>query len=293
MALLEIEGLSKQFRSRGHVVDALAGVSASLDAGRTLAIVGESGSGKSTLGTIVAGLQPASAGTISFDGAPLDERAFRGAQRRRIQMVFQSPLQSLNAKFRVETTLMEPLRLLGGLSRDAASTRVDELLDAVHLPREVRRRRPAELSGGQQQRVAVARALGPDPDLVVLDEPTSGLDQSVRGKIVALLRELQTERNLTYIFITHDIDVAQAIAHDVIVMQRGAIVERGDRTVLTDPRHEYTRTLLAAVPTAEPGRRRRLLRERGEAAVAPAAAELVTPDVIEPDPSTFTTSQEI
>jgi ABC-type glutathione transport system ATPase component len=293
MALLEIEGLSKQFRSRGHVVDALAGVSASLDAGRTLAIVGESGSGKSTLGTIVAGLQPASAGTISFDGAPLDERAFRGAQRRRIQMVFQSPLQSLNAKFRVETTLIEPLRLLGGLSRDAASTRVDELLDAVHLPREVRRRRPAELSGGQQQRVAIARALGPDPDLVVLDEPTSGLDQSVRGKIVALLRELQTERNLTYIFITHDIDVAQAIAHDVIVMQRGAIVERGDRTVLTDPRHEYTRTLLAAVPTAEPGRRRRLLRERGEAAVAPAAAELVTPDVIEPDPSTFTTSQEI
>jgi ABC-type glutathione transport system ATPase component len=293
MALLEIDGLSKQFRSRGHVVDALAGVSASLDAGRTLAIVGESGSGKSTLGTIVAGLQPATAGSISFDGAPLDERAFRGAQRRRIQMVFQSPLQSLNVKFRVETTLMEPLRLLGGLSREAASKRVDELLDAVHLPREVRRRRPSELSGGQQQRVAIARALGPDPDLVVLDEPTSGLDQSVRGKIVTLLRELQAERNLTYIFITHDIDVAQAIAHDVIVMQRGTIVERGDRSVLTDPRHEYTRTLLAAVPTAEPGRRRRLLRERGEAAVAPAAAELVTPDVTEPDLSTFTTSQEI
>ncbi|WP_308799120.1 ABC transporter ATP-binding protein [Agromyces silvae] len=293
MALLEIDGLSKQFRSRGHVVDALTGVSASLDAGRTLAIVGESGSGKSTLGTIVAGLQPATAGSIRFDGAPLDERAFRGAQRRRIQMVFQSPLQSLNAKFRVETTLAEPLRLLGGLGREAASRRVDELLDAVHLPREVRRRRPSELSGGQQQRVAIARALGPGPDLVVLDEPTSGLDQSVRGKIVALLRELQAERNLTYIFITHDIDVAQAIAHDVIVMQRGAIVERGDRSVLTDPRHAYTRTLLAAVPTAEPGRRRRLLRERGEAAVAPAAAELVTPDVIEPDPSTFTTSQEI
>jgi ABC-type glutathione transport system ATPase component len=293
MALLEIDGLSKQFRSRGHVVDALVDVSASLDAGRTLAIVGESGSGKSTLGTIVAGLQPATAGSIAFDGAPLDERSFRGAQRRRIQMVFQSPLQSLNAKFRVETTLMEPLRLLGGLSRAASSKRVDELLDAVHLPREVRRRRPSELSGGQQQRVAIARALGPDPDLVVLDEPTSGLDQSVRGKIVGLLRELQAERNLTYIFITHDIDVAQAIAHDVIVMQRGAIVERGDRSVLTDPRHAYTRTLLAAVPVAEPGRRRRLLRQRGEAAVAPAAAELVTPDVPEPDPSTFTTSQEI
>jgi ABC-type glutathione transport system ATPase component len=286
MALLEIEGVSKQFRSRGSVVDALAEVSASLATGRTLAVVGESGSGKSTLGSIVAGLQSATSGTIAFDGAPLERRAFAGRARRRIQMVFQSPLQSLDAKFRVEQILLEPLRLLAGLDRDAASARVDELLDAVHLPREVRRRRPGELSGGQQQRIAIARALAPEPELVVLDEPTSGLDQSVRGKIVALLRELQAERSLAYIFITHDIDVAQAIAHEVIVMQRGRIVERGDRSVLTHPRHPYTQSLMAAVPTMEPGRRRRMLRERGLAAVAPVPAELTDPDLPVPDPDT-------
>lgn len=292
MTLLEIEDVRKQYRSRGHVVDALAGVSATLERGRTLAVVGESGSGKSTLGSIVAGLQHPTDGRIAFDGAPLEPRSFRGRARRRIQMVFQSPLQSLDAKYRVEATLMEPLQLLGGLSRADASARVDELLDAVHLPREVRRRRPSELSGGQQQRIAIARALAPDPELVVLDEPTSGLDQSVRGKIVGLLRELQAERGLSYIFITHDIDVARAIAHDVIVMQRGTVVERGDISVLTDPQHPYTRSLLAAVPTMEPGRRRRLLRERGLAAVEPAPAELVTPAPAQPDPDTIRTTLE-
>lgn len=292
MSLLEIVDVRKQFRSRGHVVDALAGVTTSVERGRTLAVVGESGSGKSTLGSIVAGLQSASAGSISFDGAVLDRRAFRGKARRRIQVVFQSPLQSLDAKYTVERTLMEPLRLLAGLSRGAASARIDELLDAVHLPRDVRHRRPGELSGGQQQRIAIARALAPEPELVVLDEPTSGLDQSVRGKIVALLRELQDTRNLSYIFITHDIDVARAIAHDVIVMQRGHVVEQGDRRVLTHPTHPYTQSLLAAVPVMEPGRRRRLYAQRGAAAVAPAPAELETPDLAIPDPDMTRTTLE-
>ncbi|MFD1713850.1 ABC transporter ATP-binding protein [Amnibacterium flavum] len=256
MALLEIDDLRKRYRTGRHVVDALAGVSASVDAGRTLAVVGESGSGKSTLGSIVAGLQRPSGGSLTFEGQPIGGRVYRGELRRRIQMVFQSPFQSLDPKFRVEATLMEPLTLLSGLSRREASIRVDELLDLVHLPRELRRRRPAELSGGQQQRVAIARALAPNPDLVVLDEPTSGLDQSVRGRIVGLLKELQAERDVAYIFITHDIDVARAIAHEVIVMQRGEVVEAGDRSVLESPRHQYTRALLAAVPVMDPGRRR-------------------------------------
>ncbi len=257
MALLEIEDLRKQYRTGGHVVDALAGVSASLERGRTLAVVGESGSGKSTLGSIVAGLTPATSGTVRFDGEDVARRTYRGTLRRRIQMVFQNPLQSLDAKYRVEQTIAEPLRLLAGLDRRAASARVDTLLDQVHLPRELRRRRPAELSGGQQQRVAIARALAAGPDLVVLDEPTSGLDQSVRGRIVALLRELQAEQGLSYVFITHDLEVARAIAHGVVVMQRGEVVERGGRDVLLAPTHPYTRALLAAVPTTDPTRGRR------------------------------------
>ncbi len=260
MTMLEIKDLRKEYRTGGSTLHALDGVSTSLAAGRTLAVVGESGSGKSTLGSIVAGLETATSGTVLVDGITVDRRAYRGPLRRRVQTVFQSPLQSLNAKFRVETTLAEPLRLLLGMNHTQASARVDQLLDAVHLPRELRHRRPAELSGGQQQRVAIARALAPEPDLVVLDEPTSGLDQSIRGRIVNLLRELQAERGLSYVFITHDIDVAQAIAHQVIVMQHGRIVEEGDREVLRAPQDPYTRRLLDAVPTLDPARRRRTLR---------------------------------
>ena len=257
MALLEITDLRKQYRSGGHVVDALAGVSAQVTAGRTLAVVGESGSGKSTLGSIVAGLQRPSDGEVLFDGEMIGNRTYRSGLRRRIQMVFQSPYQSLDPKYRVESTLMEPLTLLAGMTRSEASARVDELLGLVHLPAELRRRRPAELSGGQQQRVAIARALAAGPDLIVLDEPTSGLDQSVRGKIVGLLRRLQVETGVAYIFITHDLDVARAIAHDVIVMQRGEVVERGSRSVLVHPQHPYTKALLAAVPSMDPAERRR------------------------------------
>ncbi|MGB4136450.1 MAG: ATP-binding cassette domain-containing protein [Microbacterium sp.] len=274
MSLLEAEDIRKTFTVGPRTVHALSGVSVTVEAGRTLALVGESGSGKSTFGSIVAGLQPLTSGTMSFDGHEIGRRAMRGELRRRIQMVFQNPMQSLDPKYRVERTLLEPLTLLAGMSRAAASARVDELLDMVHLPRELRRRYPAELSGGQQQRVAIARALAPEPDLIVLDEPTSGLDQSVRGRVVALLRELQADRGIAYIFITHDIDVARAIAHDVVVMQRGEIVERGDRrSVLDNPQAPYTRALLAAVPTMDPGRRRRRDQSAAETPVSPVREE--------------------
>jgi len=274
MALLEARGLRKQYTTGRHTVVALDGVDLSLEAGRTLAIVGESGSGKSTFGSIVAGLQRADAGELSFDGVAIGARSYRGELRRRIQMVFQSPLQSLDPTFTVEGTLAEPLRLLAGMSRVEASTRIDELLDLVHLPRELRRRRPGELSGGQQQRVAIARALAPSPRLVVLDEPTSGLDQSVRGRIVSLLRELQDETGVAYVFITHDIDVAGAIAHDVAVMQRGRVVESGPSAeVLTAPSDPYTRALLSAVPSMDPGRRRHRDQAAPEAQASPTHEE--------------------
>lgn len=256
--LLDIRELGKVFTSRQRTIQALDGVSLTVDDGRTLAIVGESGSGKSTLGTIVAGLQTASSGAVLFRGEPVTEASWRGGIRRDIQMVFQNPYQSLDPKMRVEQILAEPLAILRKLRGAAASARIDELLDLVGLPRAVRRRFPAEMSGGQQQRVAIARALAPEPELIVLDEPTSGLDQSVRGRITALLRELQAEKGVAYLFITHDIDVARSIAHDVIVMNRGAIVERGATTeVLIAPQHEYTRALLAAVPVMDPAVKRR------------------------------------
>lgn len=258
MTLLEIRDLTKEFSSRQRTIRALDGVSFEVDEGKTMAIVGESGSGKSTLGSIIAGLQPASTGEVLFRGAPVTKASWRGQMRREVQMVFQNPYQSLDPKVRIESTLAEPLALLRQSRGEAASVRIDELLDLVGLPRSVRRRYPGEMSGGQQQRVAIARALAPEPDLIVLDEPTSGLDQSVRGRIVALLKDVQRERGVAFLFITHDIEVARSIAHDMIVMNRGAIVESGTATeVLESPKDAYTRALLDAVPVMDPTVKRR------------------------------------
>jgi ABC-type glutathione transport system ATPase component len=271
MTLLEVRDLTKVFSSRQRTIRALDGVSLRVDAAKTVAVVGESGSGKSTLGSIVAGLQQASSGEILFRQQTLTRASWRGPIRREVQMVFQNPYQSLNPKMRIETILAEPLALLRNLKGAAASARIDELLDLVGLPRSVRKRLPGEMSGGQQQRVAIARALAPEPDLIVLDEPTSGLDQSVRGRTVALLKDLQREKQVAYLFITHDIEVARSIAHDMIVMNRGLIVESGTaRQVLEDPRDDYTRALLDAVPSMDPTvGRRRAPRLRAAASVLP------------------------
>ena len=271
MTLLDVRDLTKVFSSRQRTIRALDGVSLRVEAAKTVAVVGESGSGKSTLGSIVAGLQQASTGEILFRQQTLTRASWRGPIRREVQMVFQNPYQSLNPKMRIETILAEPLALLRNLKGAAASARIDELLDLVGLPRAVRKRLPGEMSGGQQQRVAIARALAPEPDLIVLDEPTSGLDQSVRGRTVALLKDLQREKQVAYLFITHDIEVARSIAHDMIVMNRGLIVESGTaRQVLEDPRDDYTRALLDAVPSMDPTvGRRRALRLRSAASVLP------------------------
>ena len=271
MTLLDVRDLTKVFSSRQRTIRALDGVSLRVEAAKTVAVVGESGSGKSTLGSIVAGLQQASTGEILFRQQTLTRASWRGPIRREVQMVFQNPYQSLNPKMRIETILAEPLALLRNLKGTAASARIDELLDLVGLPRAVRKRLPGEMSGGQQQRVAIARALAPEPDLIVLDEPTSGLDQSVRGRTVALLKDLQREKQVAYLFITHDIEVARSIAHDMIVMNRGLIVESGTaRQVLEDPRDDYTRALLDAVPSMDPTvGRRRAPRLRSAASVLP------------------------
>jgi len=252
MALLEIRGLHKVFGHGRNLVPAVRGVDMEIDRGETVGLVGESGCGKTTLGRVVVGLQEPTHGEILFDGEHLDGRLSRPEYRRRIQMVFQHPNQSLNRKMRVSTTLAEPLRLLGVASRDEVDERVDEVLSLVGLGSGFRDRRPRQMSGGQQQRVAIARALMPEPDLVVLDEPTSSLDQSVRGRIIALLKSIQQEREVAYLFISHDLSTVRRIADRVAVMYLGRIVEMAStEQIFEAPEHPYTRALLSALPSMD------------------------------------------
>jgi oligopeptide/dipeptide ABC transporter ATP-binding protein len=252
LALLEVRDLHKTFGHGRTLTPAVRGVDLEVERGQTLGLVGESGCGKTTLGRVVVGLQEATSGAIYFDGELLDGRMSRPEYRRRVQMVFQHPAQSLNRRMRVGTTLSEPLRLLDVAPRGEVAERVDETLRLVGLGPEYLKRRPSQLSGGQQQRVAIARALMPDPDLVVLDEPTSSLDQSVRGRIIALLRSIQDERDVAYVFISHDLSTVRRIADRVAVMYLGRIVEVAPtEQVFEDPQHPYTQALLSAVPSMD------------------------------------------
>ena len=257
--LLEVRDLKVHFpirrgilkRTVGHV-KAVDGVSLSISAGRTLALVGESGCGKTTVGKSVLQLFRPSSGEVRFGGVELTR--LRGAalrvRRADFQIVFQDPYASLNPRMRVHDILMEGMTALGVLaSRPAREARVLELLDHVGLPADAQWRYPHEFSGGQRQRIAIARALTVNPKLLVCDEPTSALDVSVQAQILNLLKRLQREMGLAYLFITHNIGVVEYLADEVAVMYLGRIVERGTvAEVLGSPRHPYTQALLAAVP---------------------------------------------
>ncbi|MGO3886129.1 MAG: dipeptide ABC transporter ATP-binding protein [Mycetocola sp.] len=250
--VLQISGLVKEFPiSRSQTFRAVDDVSLTIAPGTTHAIVGESGSGKTTTARIVLGFTQPDAGTVE-----LGDRTISGttgaelrALRQRVQMVYQNPFASLDPRQSVAQIVEEPLRNFRRGSSTERRAKAAELIDQVALPSSVLGRRPRELSGGQRQRVAIARALVLDPELVVLDEAVSALDVTVQAQILELLERLQDERGVSYLFISHDLAVVRRISHTISVMRQGRVVEQGDTSsVFTSPQHDYTRTLLAAIP---------------------------------------------
>jgi len=220
-------------------------------AGECVALVGESGSGKTTIARCIAGLHPPAAGRILLDGAVLAGMAKRRErdERRRIQIVFQSPYDSLNPRHRVSDAVARPARVLRELSQEQAMREVAALLERVRLPARVGRRFPGELSGGERQRVAIARALAAHPDLLVCDELTSALDVSVQAAVLELLAELRADLGLSLLFISHDLGVVASVADRVLVLDRGVICEQGPvEQLLQSPEHPYTRQLIKAAP---------------------------------------------
>ena len=272
--LVEVRGLtcyfdvSKPFLNRviegapRQLLRAVHEVSFSIPKARTFALVGESGCGKSTVARMVAGLIPPSAGTVHFDGTDLsdpDNQADAKSLRRRFQMIFQDPYASLNPRWRVDRIIAEPIRAFALAESEAEiKDRVAELLTLVKLDPADGAKYPHEFSGGQRQRIAIARALSNQPDFIICDEPTSALDVSVQAQILNLMRDLQDEFGLTYLFISHNLAVVRHMAAEIGVMYLGKLVEVADaKEMFRTPSHPYTRMLLDAVPDAEMAGRER------------------------------------
>lgn len=251
---LIVEYPSKKFRAKPF--RALTDINISIGRGETLGLVGESGSGKTTLGRAILGLAPVTGGKISFDGKDIS-RATRKDRRvlsRDLQVVFQDPYTSLNPALEIGDILAEPLGVQG-METASAKKRVRELLDQVGLPADAINRLPREFSGGQRQRVAIARALALSPKLIVCDEPVSALDLSTQARVLDLFLQIQKDTGVSYLFVSHDLDVVRHISHRVAVMYHGEIVEQGQPGVVTtDPDHPYTQRLLLASPVPDPDR---------------------------------------
>lgn len=279
--LLEVKSLVVEYPTkvfRGKPFRALTDINITIGRGETLGLVGESGSGKTTLGRAVLGLAPVTEGSVIFEGREIGQatRKERRVLSRDLQVVFQDPYTSLNPALEVGDILAEPLGVQG-VSPTEAKKRVAELLDQVGLPKDSIHRLPREFSGGQRQRVAIARALALSPKLIVCDEAVSALDLTTQARVLDLLLQIQRDTGVSYLFITHDLDVVRHVSHRVAVMYRGEIVEQGESSVVTNnPEHPYTQRLLLASPVPDPDRqalrrkeRRRLLDLQGELAPAP------------------------
>jgi oligopeptide/dipeptide ABC transporter ATP-binding protein len=269
-ALLEIDNLQVTFGGRGKQVKAVNDVSFSVGEGETVGLVGESGSGKSTIGRSVLGLVRPNAGTVRYRGQDMVEgwRRRRYELARQVQVVFQDPNSSLNPLMTIGQILEEPLRAAGQMSRKDAAVRVQEMLDAVGLPKGAQARYSAEFSGGQRQRIAIARALVLSPRLVVCDEPVSALDLSTQAQVVNLFSALREQTGVAYLFISHDLSVVRHLADRTVVLYRGQIMEAGPAESLADsPLHPYTVALTAASPVIDVDKQQEL-RERRQESIA-------------------------
>jgi oligopeptide transport system ATP-binding protein len=284
VTLLKVDGLAKHYPVRKGIiraktigaVRAVDGVSFSLARGETLALVGESGCGKSTTARLVMRLIEASAGRVEFDGQDVTQAQGSALRtlRRRMQLVFQDPYASLNPRLTIGEIIAEPMIVHGMGDATARRDRVRALLALVGLQPFHAERYPHEFSGGQRQRIGISRALAVRPDLLVCDEPVSALDVSVQAQVVNLLKDLQTQFGLSYLFIAHDLAVVKHVAHRIAVMYLGRIVEIADKHALfASPQHPYTRALLAAIPQPNPQLR---------GSVTPLGGELPSP--INPPP---------
>ena len=274
-SLLRLDGVRKAFgvvRRRGLGVErkllrALDGVSFAIQPGESFGIVGESGSGKSTLARLVVGLDKPTGGSITYRGEDVVALTARNPRDywRDVQVVFQDPFSSLNPRMRIGRILAEPLQNFRGLQGEQRTRRIDELLRLVGLPESSAQRFPHELSGGQRQRVAIAAALAADPKVIVADEAVSALDVSVQAQIVNLLMDLRARLGLTYIFITHDLNLCAYFCDRIAVLYLGQVMEicSADR-LLTDPLHPYSQALISAVPSIDAARRRSRIILSGE-----------------------------
>ncbi|QPZ40202.1 ABC transporter ATP-binding protein [Paramicrobacterium chengjingii] len=265
--LLDVDSLNVDYPGKGfraRPFRALTDISIGIGEGETLGLVGESGSGKTTLGRAVLGLAPVSAGTITFNGADISHasRAQRQKLSRDLQVVFQDPYTSLNPAMEIGDILAEPLGIQG-IGPKESQARVKELLDQVNLPGDALHRQPREFSGGQRQRVAIARALALSPKLIVCDEPVSALDLTTQATVLDLFLQIQRDTGVSYLFVSHDLDVVRHISHRVAVMYGGRIVEQGDAAQITEsPSHSYTQKLLLASPVPDPDRQQKRREDR-------------------------------
>lgn len=251
-ALLEVKNLKKYFRTARGTLHAVDDVSFSVEEGKTLGVVGESGCGKSTLGRTILRLHDATEGQVLYQGRDITQVNRRELKQLRqdMQMIFQDPFSSLDPRMSVSQLIAEPLIIYKKCSsRAALIQKVEELMDTVGLARRLVNTYPHELDGGRRQRIGVARALSLDPKFIVCDEPVSALDVSIQAQILNLMQDLQEERNLTYLFITHNMSVVKHISDRILVMYLGTVVELADAQEMFRNRlHPYTKALLAAVP---------------------------------------------
>ena len=252
--IVEIKHLKKYFKSPRGTVHAVDDVTFSIEKGKTMGIVGESGCGKSTLGRMLVHLEESTGGQILFEGEDITQLSKRDMRkfREHSQIIFQDPYSSLDPRYTIEDSIKEPLLISGKYSRAEAQEKTRELMELVGIAPRLRMSYPHELDGGRRQRVGIARALALDPELIVCDEPVSALDVSIQAQVLNLLKKLQQDRGLTYMFITHDLSVVKHISNDICVMYLGQLVETSPSNELFSTQyHPYTKALLSAIPSTD------------------------------------------